>query len=53
MSQVVGVGSWGHGSVDKTAITQLVDRAAAVDGVAALSGHVLDAVAAGSADLLT
>jgi mycothiol synthase len=53
VSQVVGVGSWGHGSVDTTAITQLVDRAAAVDGVAALSGHVLDALAAGSADLLT
>jgi mycothiol synthase len=31
----------------------LVDRAAIVDGASALSGHVLDAVAAGSAELVT
>jgi len=52
VSQAVGVGSWGRDSVGDTAITQLVDRAAAVDGVSALSGHVLDAVAAGSAQVL-
>ncbi len=35
------------------AIRELVARALAVDGVAAVSGHVLDAVGAGSADWLT
>jgi mycothiol synthase len=49
----VEVGPWRHGVDDAAVIGQLVDRAAIVDGASALSGHVLDAVAAGSADLVT
>ncbi|MGS0685927.1 mycothiol synthase [Nakamurella sp. GG22] len=44
--------SWGRGTDLAPGIRDLVARALAVDGVAAVSGHVLDAVAAGSADWL-
>ncbi len=45
----IGEESWALGPGDAPQITELVDRAAAVDGVSALSGHVLDALAAGTA----
>ena len=47
------MGSWRRDSTDAAVIRQLVDDAAMVDGVSALSGHVLDAVTRGSADLVT
>jgi mycothiol synthase len=47
------VGPWSHDVADAAVIEHLVDRAAVVDGVSALSGHVLDAANAGSAELLT
>lgn len=45
--------TWGRGAALAPVVRDLVARAVAVDGVAAVSGHVLDAVAAGSAELLT
>jgi mycothiol synthase len=53
VTQRVGVGSWRRDSTDAAMIGQLVDHAAIVDGVSALSGHVLDAVTHGAADLVT
>jgi len=53
VSRPVEVGSWGNDVADEVVIRQLVDRAALFDGVSARSGHVLDAVAAGSAELLS
>ncbi len=42
--------SWGQGTDLAPGIRDLVARAVAIDGVAAVSGHVLDALDAGSAD---
>lgn len=50
-----GPGQWrpADPARDQAAVQALVDAAIAVDGVAAVSGHVLEAVSAGRAALLT